>query len=224
MDTIVISLGGSVIFSEEGSASYIKDLAKILHRLSTSVHFALVIGGGATARSYIKRGRSLGLSETQLDQIGIAITRINAQFFSCFFPYKNIPIPVSTDDALGVSNPIVIMGGTTPGHSTDMVGAELAVKTKALQFIIATNVDGIFDKDPRKFSQAQQLPTVHIDTLLDTYGDSWDVAGKNTVVDGPALRIIKDHKLNTRVVNGLKLKELEKAIVGKPFHGTQILV
>ncbi|MBU0498218.1 MAG: UMP kinase [Candidatus Thermoplasmatota archaeon] len=224
MDTIVISLGGSVLFSEDGNAPYIKDLAKLLHRLSTSIEFALVIGGGTIARGYIKRGRSLGLSEIQLDQIGIAITRINAQFFSFFLPHKNMPIPLTTDEATALSDSIVVMGGTTPGHSTDMVGAELAVKTKALRFIIATNVDGIYDKDPRKFSQAQQLPTVHIDELLDTYGDGWDAAGKNTVVDGPALRIIKDHRLDTRVVNGFKLIELEKAIVGKAFHGTQILV
>ena len=116
------------------------------------------------------------------------------------------------------------MGGTTPGHSTDMVGAELAEKVNADLFIIATNVDGVFDKDPNKYSDAKQLKEVAIDQLIKQFGIDWDSAGKNTAIDGPALGIIKKAKIPTVVVNGKRLDQLEKAITCQSFDGTKIRV
>ena len=121
-----------------------------------------------------------------------------------------------------MDEPIVIMGGTTPGHSTDMVAAELAEKTKAEMFIIATNVDGVYDKDPNSFSDAVLFEEITIDQLIKDQGTEWNSAGKNTVIDGPALKIIKRSKIQTVVLNGKKLDQLEKAIMKKHFIGTTI--
>jgi len=224
MKSIVISIGGSVILSEEADVSFLRKLASLLKKISKQYKIFIIVGGGKIARDYIKLGRELNFDEKTLDSIGIDITRVNAALFTNIISESNKKIPCSTDEAKAMDNPIVVMGGTTPGHSTDMVGAELAEKVGADLFIIATNVDGIYDKDPNKYDDAKQLEKVKIDDLIKNYGTSWESAGKNMVIDGPALEIMKKAKLLTYVVNGKRLDQLENAITGRSFDGTKILV
>lgn len=224
MKSIVISIGGSVILSEEADVSFLRKLASLLKKISKQYKIFIIVGGGKIAREYIKLGRELDFDEKTLDSIGIDITRVNAALFTNIISESNKKIPCSTDEAEAMDNPIVVMGGTTPGHSTDMVGAELAEKVGADLFIIATNVDGIYDKDPNKYDDAKQLEKVKIDDLIKNYGTSWESAGKNMVIDGPALEIMKKAKLLTYVVNGKRLDQLENAITGRSFDGTKILV
>jgi len=224
MKSIVISIGGSVILSKEADVSFLRKLASLLKKISKQYKIFIIVGGGKIARDYIKLGRELDFDEKTLDSIGIDITRANAALFTNIISESNKKIPCSTDEAKAMDNPIVVMGGTTPGHSTDMVGAELAEKVGADLFIIATNVDGIYDKDPNKYDDAKQLEKVKIDDLIKNYGTSWESAGKNMVIDGPALEIMKKAKLLTYVVNGKRLDQLENAITGRSFDGTKILV
>jgi uridylate kinase len=216
MEKIVVSLGGSVILSDEADVHFFKKLVDLLKRLSKKYKIYIVIGGGKTARNYIKLGRALNLDEGTLDEIGIDITRINAKLFTETLGTSNKKIPFTTDEAKDINKSIVVMGGTTPGHSTDMVGAELAKKTHAIRYIIATNVDGIYDKDPNKYPDAKQLREVSIKQLINEYGTDWNSAGANVVVDGPALGIIDKEKIPTFVVNGKRLdprKSNRKSII-----------
>jgi uridylate kinase len=218
---IVISVGGSVILSQ--NASYLRKLADLLEKSCNKHKIFVVAGGGKTAREYIKLGRDLNFEEEFLDSIGIEITRINAKILANLFRVSNKEIPLSTNEAKDIDKPIVVMGGTSPGHSTDMVAAELAEKTKADLLIIATNVDGIYDRDPNKYKDAKKLEKVSIEKLITEYGTSWKSAGENMVVDGPALKIIKRANLKTFVLNGKKLHELERAINKQEFNGTVIV-
>ena len=222
MQTIVISMGGSVLFPENIDERFFEKLIKLFEKLSKKYKIYLIVGGGKTARKYIKLGRTLGLNEIKLDEIGIKVTRINAEILSNLLGNSNQKIPCTTDEAKKMTNEIVIMGGTTPGHSTDMVGAELAQKTHSSKFIIATNVDGIYDKDPNEYSDAKKYDEITIDELIKKYGTNWERAGKNMVIDGPALGIIKQGKIPTYVLNGKNLDELEKAITNQKFNGTKI--
>lgn len=223
MGSIVISLGGSVILSEvDIDADYFKKLNSLLERLAKKYRTYIIAGGGRTARTYIRLGRSIGFDEKTLDEIGIEATRINALFLTKLISISNNKIPNTIDGAIELENKIVIMGGTTPGHSTDMVGAELAKKANAVKYIIATNVDGVFDKDPNIYSDAKQLKEISIKELIKHYGTGWNMAGKNTVIDGPALEIISRANIPTFVLNGKKIEELEKAIFDKKFNGTII--
>ena len=222
MQTIVISIGGSVLFPENIDELYFEKLTKLFKKLSAKYKIYLIVGGGKTARKYIKLGRTLGLNEIKLDEIGIEITRINAEILTNLIDKSNKKIPISTDQAKKMTNEIIIMGGTTPGHSTDMVGAEIAKKTHASKFIVATNVDGVYDKDPNEFLDAKKYNEITIDKLIKKYGTKWEIAGKNMIIDGPALKIIKKGKIPTFVLNGKNLDELEKAITNQKFNGTVI--
>ena len=222
MESIVISIGGSVIFSEEANVDYFKKFKLLINKISKNYKIFLIVGGGKTARNYINLGRKHNLKENILDEIGIKITRVNAKLFANILEIPIKKIPSTTDEAKKLNSSIVVMGGTTPGHSTDMVGAELAEKIKASRFIIATNVDGIFDKDPNKYNDAKQIKDISIKKLLEKFGDKWDSAGKNIVIDGPALTIIDRSKIPTFVINGKKLDQLEKVLTNQKFDGTII--
>jgi uridylate kinase len=224
MNSIVISLGGSVLISDDIDISYFKNLKVFFRNLSDTYKIYIIVGGGKTARTYIKLGRKLNFNEEILDNFGIDITRVNARILTNFLDKSNKKIPKSTDEAKDIENPIVIMGGTTPGHSTDMVGAELAEKVGASKFIIATNVDGVYDKDPNKFTDAKQLKEISIEQLIKEHGTEWGSAGKNIVIDGPALNIIKRAQIPTFVLNGKKIDELKKVINNENFNGTKIKI
>jgi len=224
METIVISIGGSVIISEDADVSFFKRFVNLLNKLSSKYKIFIVIGGGKTARKYIKLGRELGLSEETLDDLGIKMTRINAKLLASIIETSNKKIPSTTDEANKINKPIVVMGGTIPGHSTDLVGAELAEKSGADRFIIATNVDGIYDKDPNKYHDARRLREIPIEELIEKYGTEWNVAGSNVVIDGPALDVIDQIKIPTFVVNGKRLDQLEKAMTNQKFSGTRIKI
>jgi len=219
---IVISIGGSVLLSDDIKIPYFKEFKEFIDEYSKKYNIFLVVGGGKTARTYIKLGRKLNFSEETLDLFGIDITRINAKILTNLFDNSNEKIPISTDEAKIMKKPVVVMGGTVPGHSTDMVGAELANKVNAEKFIIATNVDGIYDKDPNKNKDAKKYDEILIDDLINKYGTSWESAGKNMVIDGPALKIIKDNKIKTFVLNGKKISEIKKVINDKKINGTII--
>ena len=223
MKTVVVSIGGSVVLSDEADALFLQKLTDLFIKMSQEYRLFVVVGGGNIARRYIQLGRELGFDEDILDLIGIDVTRVNARIITTLLGVSNKEIPHTTDEALNLTLPIVVMGGTDPKHSTDLVGAELAEKTNAIRFVNATNVDGIYDKDPKKFKDAQQLREVSIDSLIEKYGTKWGAAGKNIFMDEPALELIKKAEIPTYIVNGTRLDQLEKALRGQPFDGTRIL-
>jgi uridylate kinase len=223
MKTVVVSIGGSVVLSDEADVLFLKKLTALFKKLSKEYKLFVIVGGGKIARRYIQLGRELGFDEDTLDLIGIDVTRVNARIITNLLGVSNKEIPNTTDEAMKLDKPIVVMGGTDPKHSTDLVGAELAEKTHAVRFVNATNVDGIYDKDPSKYKDARQLKEISIDHLITQYGTKWGVAGKNIFMDEPALEIIKRAKLTTYIVNGKRLDQLEKALDGQSFNGTIIL-
>ncbi|MEM2934879.1 MAG: UMP kinase [Candidatus Thermoplasmatota archaeon] len=215
---IVISLGGSLLSLD--NPEFIKKVSLLLKRISDEISLFIVVGGGKTARDYINTGRKFCKDERYLDEIGIASTRLNAYLINSFFRKK---IPLTIEEALQIGPPVV-MGGTTPGHSTDAVAAMLAKDAMAKHLVIATDVDGIYNKDPKIYKDAIKFDRISIDELIEMVGNEWKMAGYKVVVDPIACRIIKEGKIKTFVVNGKNLKELENAIYGKKVNGTIIEV
>ena len=212
---IVVSLGGSLLYplNEE----YIRQVIDFIRKHDG---LYIVTGGGKIAREYIKMARKFGASERYLDKIGIGFTRANAMLLASYFK-KRVPCTI---EAASKMAPPVIMGGTTPGHSTDAVAAMLASAVKADLLIIATDVDGIYDKDPKKYGDAKLYKKIHIDELLRMAGKGWRKAGENVIVDAIACRVIKKARIKSIVLNGSNLKQLENAIYGRQFKGTEIIV
>lgn len=148
---VVVSVGGSVFLSGEDDAKYLQELSDLLVRVGRSTPLVVTVGGGRTARAYIRLGRALGLTDVELDELGIDVTRIHARLLAgrIGLPTPSHP-PASVREAVEAvrhASPVVL-GGTEPGHTTDAVAALIAVRLRAARVVNATDVDGVYDADP----------------------------------------------------------------------------
>ena len=228
MNHTVISIGGSILLHEE-KTDYLGELATMLAALSKDMRIGIVTGGGWIARYYIKAGRSFGASEEYLDLMGIDITRVNARLLITALMNTgadvNLHPPHTVEEAarLSENHRIVVMGGTVPGHTTDAVSAYLASALGAKVLINATAVDGVYTADPKKEPDAERIPKMGYEELKRIIGESGETgAGPNVVFDPVAADIIEKNAIETRIVNGTRLGELKKAIIGERFLGTLI--
>ncbi|WP_456472307.1 UMP kinase [Methanocaldococcus sp.] len=216
---IVIDLGGSIIMPKEGAnKERIEEFAKVFREIKNMGHdLAIVVGGGKTAREYIELARSLGANNGYCDMLGIMATRINAMLLITALKDLTIKkVPKDFEEAEEILNlgKIPIMGGTHPGHTTDAVSAGLAEYIDANLLIIATNVDGIYDKDPKKFKDAKKFERISAKDLINIINSYSMEAGSSSVIDLLAAKIIERAKIKTIVVKG-EPKEILKAIKGE---------
>ena len=229
----VVALGGSLLRPEEAEQRIewfgrLRQLA--VHMEGNGRHLGLVVGGGLPAREGITLAQAL-MSEThRLDEIGIAATRLNAtviQQILLDIGCDVAPIIATTTSeaaALMDVHHIVVMGGTTPGHTTDAVAVALARDTGASHCVIATNVSHVFDKDPRHHEDAVSFTSMTIDELAEITGIDEPLApGASAVIDPVAVGWAKACDLRLAVLDGRDLNLLEKALDGQPFDGTLIV-
>jgi len=224
--SIVMSLGGSIIVPTGGKLDLIKRIARLLKTYSEAYSLFLVVGGGRTAREYIGYARELDGDESYLDEIGIAVTRLNAMLMITAIGEKAAPVVAESYDQalqLGRNYNIVIMGGTHPGHTTDAVGAMLCERCRGKRFINATTVDGIYDKDPAKYPEATRFREIDTGKLLNLFMGTSAKAGPNVVMDPVSVRILERSRIEGFVLDGRNTQELEKAILGENFVGTRII-
>jgi uridylate kinase len=227
MSIVVISIGGSILAPEKLDPNFISSLSELLKKLTTENKIFIVVGGGVLARKYINIARDMGANEIELDEIGIAATRMNARLLIAGLGDFACPEPIeSYDEALIQAKqfPIVIMGGTDPGHTTDAVAMMLAEYINADKFVNATSVDGVYTADPKMDKNAKKLPKLTPGRLMEItmQGMHSHQAGPHIVIDPLAARIIKRSGIPAFVVDGRNLSDLENAINGKKFNGSII--
>jgi uridylate kinase len=232
MDSVAVSLGGSFLVGANGvDAKLTREIAAVLHRVAAqhadgrARRVLAVVGGGAVARTYIQGARELGASETTLDDIGIAVTRINARVLIAALRDAYPQPPRTFDEAVHAaqSYPIVVMGGTHPGHTTDAVTIMLGDRARSSRIVIATNVDGVYTADPKKDPTAKRLPHLTAEELVRICSSADGRAGGTGVVDALGAKMIARSGIEAAVVDGRDLKALEAALSGAPeFHGSLI--
>jgi uridylate kinase len=225
MDTVVISVGGSILIQDKDDITFIRKLAKVLIGKTANHKLYVVTGGGRVAREYIRIGRELGASETYLDEIGIEVTRLNARLLITALGDNAYHVPAKTiDEALhaGKTHQIVVMGGLHPGFTTDAVSAMVAERVNAARLVNATSVAGVYTSDPKKDPRAKMLKKLTFDELIKIVDRSEHAAGPNIVFDPLAAKIVKRSNIRTLVCDGRNLPVLMSAIDNKDFTGTII--
>jgi len=225
VDAVVVSLGGSVLVPGEDDVRYLQNLAEMLVASAASLRIYAVTGGGRTARWYIEAGRALGADETFLDGIGIDATRANAKLLIAGLgdaAPRSVPTTTAAAARLGRRGRVVVMGGTTPGHTTDLVAAQLARAVRAKRLVNATSVDGVYDRDPRGDPGARRLDALGYGDLVRIAGSGHDRAGPAAVFDPQAARFVARWQIPVAVVHGRDLTALRDAIFGRPFRGTTV--
>ncbi len=225
MDKVVISLGGSVIVPDEGDAAFLMRLASLLRRLSEEYHICVVCGGGKVARYYISTGRELGMTSEELDNLGIAVTRLNATLLLLALGETAVPaIPRTEEEAARMMDHrgIVIMGGTSPGHTTDAVAALVAEKAKATRIVNATSVDAAYSADPRRFPDATRFTTLTFRKFHDLVDKGTHEAGPSDIFDRLGAEIAMRAGIPVYIVHGRNVEEIENAVRGGAVKGTVV--
>ncbi len=220
---IVVTIGGSILV-QDNSYKKFKEYAEIISQMNTEHKLYVVVGGGKPARDYITMARGLGASEALCDDVGIDVTRLNARLLITALQEAAYPkVPHNFQEALeySQSGKLVVMGGTEPAHSTDAVGSILAEFIGADLLINATSVDGLYDKDPKKYSDAVKFEEITASDMMDLLSNKDIKAGTYEFFDHTAIGIIKRSKLKTVVVDGNDPENLLKAVYEK--IGTTIL-
>lgn len=224
--TVVLSLGGSVLLTGDEDRRYLERLADLLRRLGSEIPLLVTTGGGRTAREYIHLGRELGLTEVELDEIGIDVTRLHARLLAARIGAPTPAAPAtSVAEAVGElrhASPIVL-GGTEPGHTTDGVAALLAVRTRAKRLVNATDVDGIYEQNPRTApgtARLERLTWPEFRSMV--YAATSTDAGQNFLFDRFGADLLAEAKIPLLVVPGRDLPNLEAAIRGRRFRGSRV--
>jgi uridylate kinase len=221
---IVISVGGSLISPSVDKIDHIflKKLIKLINEKHHKYRFILVAGGGKVARNYISSAsKVMRISEDQADWLGISATRLNAKLLRTVLAdkaYKEIILEPSDDIE---TNKILVAGGHKPGRSSDDMAVSLAIKHKAEIVINLTNIDYVYDKDPSKHQDVKKLTEVSWDSFLDIVGRKW-VPGRNIPFDPVASKLAQKNNINVVILNGNKVDNLKKYLVGDKFKGTVI--
>lgn len=214
---IVITIGGSIIIKDHNYKKF-QDYATVLRAMAVENQVMVVVGGGRTARDYIGIARDLGASEALCDDIGIEVTRLNARLLITALggdAYPKVPHNFSEALEFSTSGKIVVMGGTEPAHSTDAVGSILAEFVGAELLLNATSVDGLFDKDPNKYPDAQMIGEITPRDMLEMLSDKEMKAGTYEFLDKTAIQIIGRSRIKTVILNGEDPENLDKAINNK---------
>ncbi len=203
-----------------------KQYSDVLINLTPNAQLIVITGGGSIARLYIKFARKLGLDEASLDLLGIAISRVNAKLLiASLGNYAYPEIPQSLDDVgrFIESNKIIVSGGLHPGQSTNATSALIAEKTRASEFINATDVKGIYNSDPRKNNNAQLFEKIELGKLLTLLLKESSMAGEYDLLDIVSLKVIERSKIRTKVILS-DPKNISNAIQGRNYIGTEVVV
>ncbi|HTT26484.1 MAG TPA: UMP kinase [Thermoplasmata archaeon] len=223
---MVLSLGGSLFLTGESDVEYLARLSTLLKRFGASTPLLVTVGGGATARQYIDLGRALGLTEVELDELGIDVTRLHARLLAGRIgPPTPAHPPASVAAAvheLARASPVV-MGGTEPGHTTDGVGALLAVRLRAARFVNATRVGALYDRDPAVHPGAERRARLSWDEFRAiVHRDASGKAGQQFLFDRLGADLLHRAGIPLAVVDGRDLRKLEAALAGRRFTGTLV--
>jgi len=219
----VISVGGSVMVPDQIDVQWVRRFARLIDQFfDGGTQFALVAGGGRTARDYAWAVRLLGGSKTLQDQAGILATKMNAWLLITALK-SAYPEPLGDiwRAAAYMGRWIPVVHGSTPGVTSDYAAALLAEAMGAV-FINITNVDGVYDRNPLKDPTARLIERMTHDEFVSLVEkvDTRD-PGAHTPMDVAAAKILKRSGIRTYVV-GRDIYNLRRLLEGKSFKGTTI--
>lgn len=220
---ILLKLSGEVLSGDAGHGIDFDTVMSICSSIKKctdmGVQIAIVVGGGN-----FWRGRSSGeMDRTRADHIGMLATVMNALALADGFEKLDVPARVQTAiEMRQIAEPfirnravrhlekgrVVIFGcGTgSPFFTTDTAAALRAAEIGAEVILKATNVDGVYDKDPNKTKDAVKFDELtHLQLLSKGL----------RVLDSTAASLCGDNKISIIVFNLKDPENIVKAVCGE---------
>ena len=215
---VVVRIGGSVVASPP-NPEIMSKYAGLLRELKEQRHeLVVVVGGGSVARDFIRIAKDMGLSEFDQDEVAIGVSRLFAQLLAMKLgDLGSGSVPTSVDEAVQGLNTgkIVVMGGVRPGMTTDAVAAMVAEQVGAELLVKATDVDGVFTRDPRKHPNAKKIDELDFDDLSRLFEENRHKAGIHQILDSKAVKVLERSRVRMVVVNGFKPTNVLLAVRGE---------
>ena len=221
---IVISLGGSLIAPNQIDIDYLKKFTNLIKEyVSNGYKFAVITGGGSTARTYINASKEISNpTNDDLDWIGIATTRINAELLRVSFGELAHDVIIMNPDIIPITNkPVLVGGGWKPGNSSDLAAVHIAKSINAKKVINLSNIDYAYDKDPRKYEDATPIKESNWSDFRKILPVEWN-PGLNSPFDPIAADKAEELGLEVAILNGQNIENLKNYLEVKEFVGTII--
>ena len=223
-NTVLLKLSGEALLGDKDYgidnkvidyvASEIKDYYK-------NTNIAIVVGGGNIFRG-MQESTKRGMVRATADSMGMLATVMNSIALKDGLMSNDIPTQVVSafeiegmlerferDKALrilGRENVLIIAGGTSnPYFTTDSTAVLRALELNASIVLKGTNVDGVYDKDPNKFSDAVLYNDI-------TFKDA--LMNNLKVMDMTAFAMANDNDMPIRVFNMNTKGNISKAVSG----------
>ena len=231
MKRVMLKLSGEALAGEKKTGfdeETVQKVAREVRKLVDSgIETGIVIGGGN-----FWRGRTSGnIDRFKADQIGMLATVMNCIYVSEIFRSEGMmtniltPFEISgftklfTKDRankyFSKKQVIFFAGGTGhPYFSTDTGVVLRAVEVEADMILLAKNIDGVYDSDPKSNPEAVKFDTLSIEEVIDR---------KLQVVDMTASILAMENKMPMRVFLLNEENGISNAVSGS-FNGTEITV
>lgn len=220
---VLLKLSGEVLAGEKGSGIDFDKVLEVCERVKTCVEMgvqvAIVVGGGN-----FWRGRSSGkMDRTRADHMGMLATSINALALADALEQLGVTARVQTAiEMRQIAEPyirnkavrhlekgrVVIFGCGTgnPFFSTDTAAALRAAEIGVDVIFKATNVDGVYDSDPKTNPNAEKYDTLsHLEVLQQGLH----------VMDSTAASLCMDNNIKILVFNLENPDNIVSAMVGE---------
>ena len=198
--------------------SIAKDVSKVVE---DGTQLAIVVGGGNIFRGL--KGSSAGMDRATADYVGMLATVMNAITLQDGLERAGVPTRVQTAiEMQQIAEPyirrrairhlekgrVVVFGGGcgNPFFTTDTTSALRAAEINADVIFKATKVDGVYNKDPKKHSDAIKYDSLSFQDVL-----SQEIA----VMDSTAIALCKDNKIPIGVFNIFEPGNINKAVAGE---------
>lgn len=202
---VLLKLSGEALAGNAGTGIAPDTVAEICQEIGTvldkGVQMALVIGGGNIFRGL--SGSAKGMERSSADYMGMLATVLNALAVQDQLEKLGYPTRVlSAINMREVCEPfirrralrhldkgrvVICAAGTgNPYFTTDTTAALRGMELKCDAIIKATKVDGIYDKDPSKYSDAVKFDTISYDETL---------AKRLGVMDSTAFALVRDNNV-----------------------------
>jgi len=226
-DTFILSLGGSLVVPNGGiDTQFLTEFNAFIRKQVSEKkrRFFITVGGGTIMRKYRDAAMQVHgeISNQDIDWLGIHATRLNAQLVrTIFIDIADPRIIKHYEIILKIDKPVAIAAGWKPGWSTDYCAVTLCQDYGVKHMINMSNVDKVYDKDPKQFPDAKPIDIMHWKEYRKISGDTW-TPGLNLPFDPIASKLAEELGVTVKILNGKNLKNLEAALDGKPFVGSTI--
>lgn len=224
METIVISLGGSMIIPEEIDVEFLREFKKlILEHVALGKRFLIITGGGKVCRKYNAVAEELSTpTNADLDWIGIAALKLNAELMRVIFGTDaHHEVVNNLTEKFSFDKPIIIGAAFGPGRSSDWNAVEGAKTIGAKKIINLSNIDHVYDSDPKINSGAKKLEKISWAEYRSIIPKEW-VAGLNSPFDPIASEDAEKNGISVMIMNGRPIDNFRNYLNGEKFLGTVI--